>query len=178
MNNKLLSKRLSLKHRMFRLLWKIVYIFFFRPIPRSYFNNWKIFLLRIFGARISQSALIYNSTIIYDPSKLIMDENSCLGPDVDCYNVDYVHLKENSIVSQKTYLCTASHDFENEGFNLITAPIVIEKNVWVAADSFIGMGVTVGENSVVGARSSVFKNVPANVVVGGNPAKVIRQRSS
>jgi len=106
-----------------------------------------------------------------------MENGACLGPNVDCYNVDIIHLKENSLVSQKTYLCTASHDIVGEGFKLITAPIVIEKNAWVAADAFVGMGVTIGENSVVGARSSVFKDVPPNVIVGGNPAKTIRIRN-
>jgi putative colanic acid biosynthesis acetyltransferase WcaF len=105
-----------------------------------------------------------------------MENGSCIGPKVDCYNVDTVHLKENSLVSQKTYLCTASHDIVGSGFKLITAPIIIEKKAWVAADAFVGMGVTIGENSVVGARSSVFKDVPPNVIVGGNPAKIIRNR--
>lgn len=140
------------------------------------FSLWKTLLYRLFGAKISKNVVIYSSAKVYDPRKLIMDEGACLGPDVDCYNVDIVHLKKNSIVSQKTYLCTASHNIESYGFELVTAPIVVEQNAWIAADVFIGMGVTIGENSVVGARSSVFKNVPANVVVGGNPAKEIKKR--
>lgn len=59
---------------------------------------------------------------------------------------------------------------------LTTAPITIAQGAWVAADVFIGPGVTVGDGAVVGARSSVFKNVAPWTVVAGNPVRVIKQR--
>lgn len=58
---------------------------------------------------------------------------------------------------------------------LTTAPITIGRAAWVAADVFIGPGVTVGERAVVGARASVFRNVDPWTVVGGNPARLIRK---
>lgn len=105
-----------------------------------------------------------------------MDANSCLGPDVECYNVDLIHLKANATVSQGAYLCTASHDITNHLHPLITAPIIIEDQAWVAARAYIGMGVTVGQGAVVGATASVYKDVDPWTVVGGNPAKFIKQR--
>jgi putative colanic acid biosynthesis acetyltransferase WcaF len=48
--------------------------------------------------------------------------------------------------------------------------------VWVAADAFVGPGVTIGSRSVLGARSSAFGDLPADVVAVGNPAKVIKRR--
>jgi putative colanic acid biosynthesis acetyltransferase WcaF len=48
--------------------------------------------------------------------------------------------------------------------------------VWVASDAFIGMGVTLGQGAVVGARAAVFKNVEPWTVVGGNPARLIKKR--
>jgi putative colanic acid biosynthesis acetyltransferase WcaF len=55
-------------------------------------------------------------------------------------------------------------------------PIVVADKAWVAADAFIGMGVTIGEGAVVGARAAVFKDVEPWTVVGGNPAQFIKKR--
>ena len=82
----------------------------------------------------------------------------------------------NQTVSQKSYICTASHDITKSTLPLVFAPVVIEDQVWVGADAFIGMGVTVGQGAVVGARASVYKDVEPWTVVGGNPAKFIKVR--
>ena len=79
-------------------------------------------------------------------------------------------------VSQYSYLCSASHDISDPSLRLTSAPIVISDGAWVFADAFIGPGVTIGEGAVVGARASVFKDVDAWVVVGGNPARFIKKR--
>lgn len=105
-----------------------------------------------------------------------MDAYSCLASNVDCYNVDLIIIGANTTVSQGAYLCTASHDITNPLNPLITAPIVIEDQVWIAAGAFVGMGVTVRQGVVVGARASVFKDVEPWTVVGGNPAKFIKKR--
>lgn len=105
-----------------------------------------------------------------------MGENSCLAYDVDCYSVDKVRIGANATVSQYSYLCTASHDATDIEMPLITAPIVIEDMAWIAADSYIGPGVTIGQGALVGARSSVFRNVDPWSIVGGNPAKFIKRR--
>lgn len=110
------------------------------------------------------------------PWNLEMAEYSCLSPEVDCYNVDKVIIGSHSTVSQKTYLCTASHDITKPDNPLITAPIAIEDQTWIGASVFIGMGVTVKQGAVVGATSSVYKNVEPWTVVGGNPAKFIKKR--
>lgn len=80
------------------------------------------------------------------------------------------------VVSQGAYLCTASHDITNPLNPLITATIRVNSFSWIAADAFVGMGVTVGEGAVVGARAAVFKDVEPWTVVGGNPAKFIKKR--
>ncbi|MBR0457730.1 MAG: sugar O-acetyltransferase, partial [Victivallales bacterium] len=71
---------------------------------------------------------------------------------------------------------TASHDITKGNLPLVFAPIVMEDQVWIAADAFIGMGVTVHQGAVVGARASVFKDVDAWTVVGGNPAHFLKKR--
>jgi putative colanic acid biosynthesis acetyltransferase WcaF len=172
----LLNHRLGFKNYFRRLIWSICWLLFVKPFPRTLCNSWKLLILRLFGAKVAYNAIVYSSAHIYDPQNLIMEKGSCIGPEVDCYNVDIVKLCQNAIVSQKSFLCTASHSIDDFTFKLITAPILIEENAWVAADSFVGMGVTVGKYSVVGARASVFKDVLPYTIVGGNPAKFIKKR--
>lgn len=180
MNNQIdLSKyhnALSRKHQIIRLLWGIVWGLLARPLPRSLGLGWKRTLLRLFGAKIHPTAVVYSSAKIYFPRNLVMDAYSCLASGVDCYNVDVIYIGANTTVSQGAFLCTASHDITNALNPLITAPIVIEDQAWVAADAFVGMGVTIGQGAVVGARAAVFKDVEPWTVVGGNPAKFIKER--
>ena len=106
-----------------------------------------------------------------------MGDYSVLGDAVDCYSVAPVAIGANSIVSQYSFLCAATHDPDRANFPLIARPIRIGERAWVAADAFIGPGVSIGDDAVVGARASVFKDVAAGAVVGGNPARVIRMRN-
>ncbi|MBO8455276.1 MAG: putative colanic acid biosynthesis acetyltransferase [Bacteroidetes bacterium] len=167
---------LSRKNQLIRLIWSIIWTISARWLPRSTGSHWKILLLKIFGAQIDKTAVIYSSAKIYYPANLIMGKYSCLASDVNCYNVDKIVVMDNSTVSQGAFLCTASHDITDPLNHLITAPIVIQDQAWVAADAFIGMGVTIGQGAVVGARAAVFKNVEPWTVVGGNPAKFIKKR--
>jgi putative colanic acid biosynthesis acetyltransferase WcaF len=161
---------------MLRMIWNIVWALFFRTFPMKVFNSWRLLLLRIFGAKVHRNSGVYASCRIWAPWNLILDENAWLGPYVDCYNPAIVKLGRNCTVSQRSFLCTASHDITKKAHPLIVAPIIIQDNAWVAADSFIYMGVTIGQGAVVGARSAVFKDVEPWTVVGGNPAKFLKKR--
>jgi len=167
---------LSRKNQVARFLWSVVWAVFARWLPRSLGNGWKLFLLRLFGAKVHSNAMVYSSARIYMPWNLEMAEYSCLSPEVDCYNADKIKIGAHSTVSQKTYLCTASHNITKPNYPLITAPIIIKDQAWIGASAFIGLGVTVGQGSVVGATASVYKDVEPWTVVGGNPAKFIKKR--
>ena len=82
----------------------------------------------------------------------------------------------HSTISQYSHLCTSSHDYEHPNMRQTFEPIVVEDQVWIAADVFIAPGVTIGQGAVVGARASVFKDVESWTVVGGNPARFIKKR--
>ena len=170
------KNNLSRKHQVLRFIWNIVWLVLARPLPRSIGKQWKLTLLRLFGAKIHKTANVYSSVRIYTPWNLEMKAFSCLAPEVNCYNVDKVIIGANTTISQNTYLCTASHDVTKSVYPLITAPIIIKDQVWVGADTFIGMGVTIGEGSVVGARAAVFKDIEPWTIVGGNPSKFIKKR--
>lgn len=167
---------LGRKHQIIRIFWTFVWSVGASWLPRSIGSGWKRFLLRLFGARIAPTAMVYSTAKIYYPANLTMDDYACIASDVDCYNVAHIHIGKFATVSQGAMLCTASHDITSLSHDLITAPITIEKQSWIAADAFIGMGVTIGEGAVVGARAVVFKDVEAWSVVGGNPAKFIKKR--
>ncbi len=170
------TNTLSKTNQLVRLLWSIVWPLFTWFLPRSLGNRWKRTLLVIFGASIHKTATIYSSARVYYPANLEMHEYSCLASNVNCYNVAMVKIGAHSTISQGAYLCTASHDISDSKHPLITAPIVIEDQAWVATDAFIGMGVTIGQGAVVGARAAVFKDVEPWTVVGGNPARFIKER--
>lgn len=167
----------TLTNKIKRFVWNICYWFIFRPFSLGPFRYWRILVLRIFGAKLDSKANVYASTKIWAPWNLEMGAYATLGPNVDCYNQGRVTIGANTTISQKTYLCASSHDIADPKIKLILKPILIEDQVWVAADSFVGPGVIIKQGSVVGARSSVFKDVAPWTVVGGNPAKFIKERS-
>lgn len=169
------SKSIKIK----RVLWNITATLLFRPFITPVFRKWRIALLRLFGAKIEWDANVYASVKIWAPWMLQMGHRACLGPEVICYNQDWVVLEDEAVVSQYSYLCTAGHDvnmMNTADKSLITAPIILKSKSWIGARSFIGMGVEIGEGAVVGATASVYKSVEPRSVVGGNPCKIIKMR--
>lgn len=164
-------------NQLVRVLWHTVWLVAYRPSPKI-LHGWRRFLLRLFGAKIARNAYPHPSVKIWAPWNLEMESLSCLGPQVDCYCVDKVVLRARATVSQYSFLCTATHDYREPRMPLVTAPIVIGERAWVAADVFVGPGVTVGDGAVVGARSSVYRDVGPYTVVGGNPARVLKREIS
>lgn len=130
----------------------------------------------MFGARVHSTAHVYASARVWYPSNLVMEEHSALGPRVNCYCMAPIHLGAHAIVSQGAHLCAGTHDISDMNFQLVTKPIVIGADAWVAAEAFIGPGVKVGHGAVIGARAVLFKDAEAGGVFVGNPAKFVRWR--
>jgi putative colanic acid biosynthesis acetyltransferase WcaF len=165
----------SLKHRFFRAMWNVAWFIFASWTP-PFFHCWRVLLLNLFGSNIHFSAHVYGSTRIWYPPYLSMGAGSCLGPRVNCYCMAPIRLEDGAIVSQGTYLCAGTHDIEDEHFQLIVRPITIGNGAWIAAEAFIGPGVKVGNNAVIGARTVLLKDAMANSVYSGNPAQLIKLR--
>lgn len=159
-----------------RLLWMITWAALARPFPKSLMAGWKRMLLRLFGAKIAPTAIVYATAKVFEPWNLVMDDHACLADGVDCYNAAPIHIGVNATVSQRAYLCTASHDISDPHHRQIQRPIDIKDRAWVCAEAFVGPGVTIGEGAVVGARGCAYKDVEPWTVVGGNPAKTIKKR--
>ncbi len=152
------------------LLWWLVQAVVFPLTP----HNWHVprrAVLRLFGARIGQGVVIRPTVRVTYPWKLAVGDYAWLGDDVVLYSLDQICIGAHCVISQKSYLCTGSHDLQDPAFRLVTQPVVIEAGAWIATDCFIGPGVTVGANAVVGARSSVFANLPAAQVCWGTPCR-------
>lgn len=165
----------TLRHRIFRAIWNATWLLFASWTPPP-FHRWRAFLLRLAGAKVHPSAHVYGSAAIWYPPNLVMQAHSCLGPNVRCYNMALISLGERAIVSQGAYLCAGTHDIDDINHQLIVRPIVIGSDAWIAAEAFVGPGVSVGNNAVLGARSVLFRNADASCVYVGNPANYIRKR--
>ena len=171
------KNRHSLRSKIARVLWNVVWLVVFRPTPRgNFFRPWRIALLKMFGAKVKWSSNVLPSCRIWQPWKLTMGAYACLSENVDCYAVDAIVVGDQATVSQGTKLCTASHDISSKIMELATKPISIGANAWVAGWSIVLPGVTIGEGAVVGTGSVVTKDVEPWTVVGGNPAKFIKKR--
>lgn len=169
------KNELSLSNKLGRLLWRIVYCLFFRPFVGNVFKKWRNLVLRIFGAKIIGDVTVFASVKIWAPWNLEID-SACISHHCILYNVDKIYIGKSTVISHYTHLCTASHDIYHKSHRLVTKPIIIKDKVWIAVDSFIGPGVTVGHGAVIGARSAVFRDVSDWTVVGGNPARVLKKR--
>lgn len=167
----------GLSNRLTRAAWGTVQGTIFRFSPRIA-HRWRNLLLRLFGAEMHPTARVYPRARVWAPWNLTMGRYATLADDVDCYCVERITLGERATVSQYSYLCGATHDFEDPDFPLVPLPISIGSGAWIGADTFVAPGVTIGENTVVGARSSVFRSLPANKVCFGTPAKVVRDRGA
>ena len=86
-----------------------------------------------------------------------------------------ITIGDNVLIGQQVVIATLNHDLGAEKrANMLPAPVVIGNNVWVGAHATILAGVTIGDNAVIAAGAVVTKDVPANTVVGGVPAKIIK----
>ncbi len=162
-------------HYKKRILWYVVNHTLFRCFVGQPFRKLRNSILRSFGMVVDKDACVYSSCTIYAPWNIEIGR-ACIGPGTFLYSKDRITIGDDCVVSQGTWLCTASHEINSLMLPLKTASIVIRNNAWVAAEAFIGPGVTVGEGAVVGARAAVFKDVEPWTVVGGNPARVLKKR--
>lgn len=165
----------GLGNRISRAIWNLFYILFFRYTP-IYLHGWRRFLLKFFGAEIGKQCHIYPKAKIWAPWNLVMEDYSCLGNEVICYNMAEVRIGKKAVISQRAHLCAGTHDYKSPNFQLVTKPINIGRKAWVCADAFVHPGVSIGEGVVIGARSVVTKDMPPWKVCSGFPCEPIKKR--
>ena len=156
-------------------LWWIIQAIFFRGSPQ-FMYGFRRFLLRVFGAKIGKKVILRPSVKITYPWKVSIGNYSWIGDNVTLYSLGEIEIGNNVVVSQESYLCTGSHDYTKLDFPIYQKKICIEDECWLATDVYIAPGVSIGRGCVLGARSSVYKNMPEGWICYGNPAKPIKKR--
>ncbi|HKK17786.1 MAG TPA: putative colanic acid biosynthesis acetyltransferase [Opitutales bacterium] len=168
------AAKYSRKELCLRVLWGFGKLAFkFSPRPCFGFRRW---LLRCFGAKVGNRTNIYPSALIYYPWNLEIGEDSAIGEWALVYNLGLVRIGSRTTISQRVHLCAGTHDYTDPAMPLIKPPIVIDDEVWICADVFVGPDVTVEGRAIVAAASVVVKDVETGAIVGGNPAKFIKDR--
>lgn len=156
-------------------LWWVVQGTLFACSPQ-FMYGWRRWLLRLFGAKIGKGVLLRSSVKMTYPWKVSIGNFSWIGDDVVLYSLGEIEIGANAVVSQRSYLCAASHDYTKPDFPIYANKVCIGPQAWLATDVFVAPGVTVGQGAVIGARSSVFQDLPSMMVCVGSPAKPIKPR--
>ena len=158
------------------ILWYLFSLFFFKSswLPFSFF---KVFILRIFGAKIGKSVVIKPSINIKYPWKLSLGNHVWIGENVWIDNLDNVVIGNNVCISQGAFLLCGNHNYKKDSFDLITKPIIVEDGVWIGAKSTVLPGVTTKSHSILSAGSVTSKNLEPYSIYRGNPAEKVSIRT-
>jgi putative colanic acid biosynthesis acetyltransferase WcaF len=166
----------SLRNRLARALWGIVWLLLFRPSPRP-LHSWRAFLLKAFGAKVGASCHVYPGVKIWAPWNIGLGDCIGVADGVTLYSMERIEIGDYAVISQGAHLCAGSHDFNSPNFQLIAAPIAVGARTWLCAESFVGPGVSIAEGSVIGARGVVAKSITTEWCVwAGVPVKKIGER--
>jgi acetyltransferase-like isoleucine patch superfamily enzyme len=130
----------------------------------------------LIGRAVDESFLLIPPFFTTGGREIRVGRNVFINQNCTFYDLGGLHIADDVMIGPNVSIITASHPVAPSQRRAVTIgePIVIERNVWIAAGAMILGGVTVGENSVVAAGSVVTRDVPPNSLAGGNPARVIR----
>jgi putative colanic acid biosynthesis acetyltransferase WcaF len=158
-----------------RILWAAVYVLLFRPSFHNWYG-WRAWLLRQFGAKLGRNVQFRRTASITIPWNLEIGDGVSIGDEARLYSLGPIRIGPRSFLSQYAHLCAGTHDYTQPTYPLLRQPITIGADCWIAADAFVGPGVTIGDRTVLGARASAFSDLPPDVIAVGNPAKAVKAR--
>ena len=157
-----------------RVLWMLV-----RPLLRllpRFAYAWRNRILRAFGAKIGRAVRIYPDVAIFFPWNLEIGDEVTIGPGVQLYSLGKIIIGDGTMISYGAHFCAGTHDYTAVNLPLLKPTIRLGQGIWVCAEAFVGPGVTVGDFSIIGARAVVLKSFPAFSILGGNPARKVKDR--
>jgi putative colanic acid biosynthesis acetyltransferase WcaF len=160
---------------LFVQFWWICDALFFKLSPQVFYG-WRRWILRRFGATIGKRVLIRSSATITYPWRVSIGDYSWIGDEVVLYSLGKIEIGTNVVVSQRSYLCAGDHDSKRRDFYIRARPIKVSDQAWIATDVFIGPDVRIGYGSLIGARSSVFSDMPSGKICFGSPCRPIKDR--
>jgi putative colanic acid biosynthesis acetyltransferase WcaF len=164
----------SRRNKIGRLAWRVTWLILFRPTP-WFMGAWRSWLLKCFGAKL-KFARFHSSVRVWAPWLLEAGQYVYVDENVNLYNAYGITLGDRVVISQGSFLCSATHDYTDVRYTLQGGRITVGNDCWIAAEVFVGPGVRIGTGAVAGARAVVVKDVPDWSVVAGNPAKMIKPR--
>lgn len=165
----------SLGNKLARVGWGIGWLVLARFTPPP-LHGWRRLVLKAFGAKVAKGARVHASVSVWLPANLELGANCLIGPGVRLYNQGRIAIGARTVISQGAHLCASTHDVSDPHFQLVLRPVTIGEQCWVAAEAFVGPGVTMHDRSVLAARGALFGNADADTIYRGNPAEAIKQR--
>ncbi|WP_284215165.1 MULTISPECIES: putative colanic acid biosynthesis acetyltransferase [Alphaproteobacteria] len=166
----------GLRHRLTRMAWGITWMLL--ASWTQPFHGWRRFLLRVFGAKVGRGVYVAPSARIWYPGTLTLKDFCAIADHADIYSMGEIVIGRHAVISKRAHICTGTHDINDTRFQLTTAPIHIGDYAWIAADAFVGPGVTVGEGAVLGTHAVTVKDLAPWTVYIGNPCREIKKRKS
>lgn len=158
-----------------RFVWYFVNELFLRN-PFNPSSSLKIWLLRLFGAKIGKDVVIKPNVNIKYPWKLSIGNHCWIGESVWIDNLDQVTIEDHVCVSQGALLICGNHNYKMSSFDLIVSPIVLKEGCWIGAKSIVGPGVTVHSHAVLSLGSVASSDLEAFSIFRGNPAVKVKER--
>jgi len=158
-----------------RVLWRVVKPLL-RLIPR-FLYGWRNSILRLFGAKIGTAVRIYPSVDIFFPWNIKIGDEVTIGDKVQLYSLGKIIIGDGTMISYEAHFCAGSHDYMERNLPLLKPEIRLGQGIWVCSEAFIGPGVEIGDFSIIGARAALFKSFPDFSIIGGNPAKWLKERA-
>jgi putative colanic acid biosynthesis acetyltransferase WcaF len=157
------------------ILWYFTNIFFLIN-PLFPINSIKIFLLKMFGARIGKGVVLKPSINIKYPWLLEIGNYVWIGENVWIDNLAKITIGDNVCISQGAMLLCGNHNYKKSTFDLIIDEICIKQGAWIGAKSIVCPGVTLNSHSILAVGSVANKDLEAYSIYQGNPAVKVRDR--
>ncbi len=170
-----LAPAFPLRDRFRRAIWNLCWVAFYRPSPRP-LHVWRSWLLRLFGARLGPNCHFYPAARIWAPWNLVCADQVTAGDGAEIYNPATLTLGSHAILSQHSFVCGATHGYDDPAFPLIACPMSIGAYAWICAHASVCPGVNVGEGAVLGLGSVASKDLEPWSIYAGSPARKIKAR--
>jgi putative colanic acid biosynthesis acetyltransferase WcaF len=161
--------------RFKEILWYLIKVsFFLSALP--YPNNFKVWLLRKFGAKVGQGVIVKPRVNIHFPWKLEIGNYVWIGEEAFLLNFENLIIGNNVCISQRSFLCGGNHDYRIASMPYRNGPITLKDGSWIGACCFIGPGVTIGEDTVITVGSVIVSDQENGMVVTRPPVAGVKNR--
>lgn len=151
-------------------LWRLCQGLFFQPLWHVP-SGIRVGLMRLFGAKIGRRVVVRAGVNVHFPWRLETGDDVWLGEDALILSLGRVKIGSHVCISQRAMICTGSHDYRGECFDLVVEPVEIGDRCWVGAMAFVGPGVKLPPGTVVAAGAVLVKSPEAPGLYAGNPAR-------